>query len=300
MSKPVKNYASHLALRELSLPPGSEWTPGLPGWSLIQIKGGSGYWLEAQSSTELASGTVLLVAGATTGQVRASLLNGLTLHYFNVIPARLTGLITLGELDRFQQAAARGKLAFQVVPAAEPVAVKMAELCVRQNHEALSVRLGLLQLVVEMFGPELEPVAAVEDLISIDARERLRKFLAETPPDALLEISFNELARTAGCTSRHLSRIFCELVGMSFRDKRAEIRLARARELLANSQTKVVEVALESGYKSLSFFNLMFTRRFGISPGKWRQKNGMLKGSGGSRNPQFQKPAVNKTRRLVA
>jgi AraC-like DNA-binding protein len=61
---------------------------------------------------------------------------------------------------------------------------------------------------------------------------------------------------------------------MSFRDKRAELRLARARELLATSNSKVVEVALESGYKSLSLFNLMFARRFGTSPGKWRQQHG--------------------------
>jgi AraC-like DNA-binding protein len=46
--------------------------------------------------------------------------------------------------------------------------------------------------------------------------------------------------------------------------------------LLATSQTKVVEVALESGYKSVSLFNLMFTRRFGVSPGRWRQKNQSL------------------------
>jgi len=49
--------------------------------------------------------------------------------------------------------------------------------------------------------------------------------------------------------------------------------MARARELLATSNSKVVEVALESGYKSLSMFNLVFTRRFGTSPGRWRQKN---------------------------
>ncbi len=88
----------------------------------------------------------------------------------------------------------------------------------------------------------------------------------------MLEISFGELAKATHCTPRHLSRVFCELTGMSFRDKRAEIRLARARELLATSKSKVVEVALESGYKSLSLFNLMFTRRFGTSPGRWRQK----------------------------
>jgi AraC-like DNA-binding protein len=59
---------------------------------------------------------------------------------------------------------------------------------------------------------------------------------------------------------------------MSFRDKRAEVQLGRARELLATSKSKIVEVALESGYKSLSLFNLMFTRRFGTSPGRWREK----------------------------
>ncbi|HWF19415.1 MAG TPA: helix-turn-helix transcriptional regulator [Verrucomicrobiae bacterium] len=75
------------------------------------------------------------------------------------------------------------------------------------------------------------------------------------------------------CTARHLSRIFHELAGMSFRDKRAELRLARARELLATTNSKVVDVALESGYKSLSLFNLMFARRFGMSPGKWRKQH---------------------------
>jgi transcriptional regulator GlxA family with amidase domain len=105
--------------------------------------------------------------------------------------------------------------------------------------------------------------------------------LERTPSAELLEMSFGELARQTHCTSRHLSRLFRELVGMSFRDKRAELRLTRARDLLATSRSKVVEVALESGYKSLSLFNLMFTRHFGTSPGRWRQKhqiNGESKG----------------------
>ena len=54
-------------------------------------------------------------------------------------------------------------------------------------------------------------------------------------------------------------------------------RETRARELLASGNSKVVDVALESGYKSLSLFNLMFARRYGTSPGKWRQKNGSQK-----------------------
>ena len=48
----------------------------------------------------------------------------------------------------------------------------------------------------------------------------------------------------------------------------------RARELLATTKSKVVDVALESGYQSLSLFNFMFNRRFGMSPGRWRQTFG--------------------------
>ena len=78
-------------------------------------------------------------------------------------------------------------------------------------------------------------------------------------------------------TPRHLSRTFNELVGMSFRAKRAEIQLTRARELLANSNSKIVDVALESGFKSLSLFNMMFARRFGTSPRGWRQQNAITR-----------------------
>jgi AraC-like DNA-binding protein len=197
-------------------------------------------------------------------------LGGLSLCVFSVIPARLTGLITLGEQDFLETASARKEFSLRIFPPRNPVAVKMLELYAGRNSGGLLFRLKLLQLFVEVFGSELEQAASNWE--TADARERLRVLLERTPSAELLEMSFDELARMTHCTSRHLSRIFRELVGMSFRDKRAELRLTRARDLLATSRSKVVEVALESGYKSLSLFNLMFTRHFGTSPGRWRQK----------------------------
>jgi AraC-like DNA-binding protein len=60
---------------------------------------------------------------------------------------------------------------------------------------------------------------------------------------------------------------------MSFRQKQAQVRLLRAQELLATTESKVVEVALESGYQSLSLFNFMFKRHFGVTPAKWRDQS---------------------------
>jgi AraC-like DNA-binding protein len=239
------------------------------------VEEGMGYWLQAQSSIDLKTGTVLLVFGDGQGRIRASQLNSMSVYSFSVTPTRLTGLITLSEQDFLKQAAAQSELAFQVFPAASPVALKMRELYASNNPSGLLFRLTLLQLFVEIFGKKIEQAAPPQK--DGDARERLRSFLMSVSPDRLSEMSFEELARITRCTPRHLSRIFCEMTGMSFCGKRAEIRLGRARELLATSQSKVVEVAFESGYKSLSLFNQMFTRRFGISPGKWRQKNGVTR-----------------------
>jgi AraC-like DNA-binding protein len=276
-------YEPHLAIRELSISSGKEWLPRPSDWSLIQVEEGMGYWLQGQSSIDLKTGTVLLVFGDGQGRIRASQLSRMSLYSFSVTPARLTGLITLSEQDFLKQAASQSELAFQIFPAFSPIASKMKELYAGNNPRGLLFRLTLLQLFVEVFGKKLEQVVPPQK--EGDARERLRAFLTTASPDILSEMSFDELARITRCTPRHLSRIFYELMGMSFCEKRAEIRLGRARELLATSKSKVVEVAFESGYKSLSLFNQMFTRHFGVSPGKWRQKNGISRVAESRRNP---------------
>lgn len=291
MDKPKKEqqrwHEPHLAVREFSLGPGREWLPGAPGWSLVQVHNGTGYCLRPASSAELATGTTLLMAEQARAVIRASQLGELSLRTFNVMPARLTGLMTLGE-ENFLKTAAHRESAVRIFPPQSAVAVKMRELSAGRGPAGLMWRLKLLQLFVEAFGDELESVAPPPD--GADARERLRALLHRTPPGELVEMSFGELARRTHCTPRHLSRIFHELVGMSFRDKRAEIRLARACELLATSNAKVVEVALESGYKSLSLFNLVFTRRFGTSPGRWRQKQSGGAVLGGNRSISNPRP----------
>jgi AraC-like DNA-binding protein len=272
MKKPNRTYEPHLTLREISLRPGAEWAPIWASWTLIHVTEGAGYCLQPDSNHDLENGSVLLINGEMPGVIRASNLSPLTLHTFTVMPTRLTGLLTLSEQSFFQSANARKEPGLKIFAPSHPVAARLKEMCGGGNPAALPFRLKLFQLFVEIFTKDLDqptsPTAAT------DARERLRVFLDETPSSELLEMSFNELAQLTNCTSRHLSRIFRELVGKSFRDKRAEIRLARARELLATSNSKVVDIALESGYKSLSLFNLMFSRRFGTSPGKWRQKHG--------------------------
>lgn len=272
-----------MAIREITIPSGGEWLPRVSGWSLIHVRQGSGYCLQPQGNQELVTGNLLLVAGFLQGSIRASQLGELSLCSFHIIPERLTGLITLDEQHLLKLPPANESL-LKILPPDSPVAIKTSELFTDKNRRGLLFRLKLLQIFAEFLLEEPRQPELMEfNADTSDAMKRLQGFLQELPVSELMEMDFNELAERTRCTSRHLSRIFCKLVGMSFTDKRAELRLAKAQELLATSNSKVVQVALDSGYNSLSQFNLMFTRRYGISPGKWRQKNGFTNINKGKR-----------------
>lgn len=270
MKKYKSSYEPHLTLREIFVPPSSEWTPRFSGWSLVQVREGAGYYLQSSSNLELETGAVLVLAESATGIVRASQLGGMTLCGFNVIPSRLTGLMALSEQRLLEAAATNRESTVQSLAPEHRVAVKMAGMIAEPRRADLLFRLKLLELMVDLFIVRMKQSMPVID--SQDARKRLQDFLERTPSSELIEIDFEELAQMTHCTSRHLSRIFHELVGVSFREMRAELRLTRARELLATTNHKVIDVALESGYKSLSLFNLVFARRFGISPARWRKQ----------------------------
>jgi len=199
-------------------------------------------------------------------------LAGMSLVYFRIAPELLTGLTTAGEQCFFEDAAVRREFSFQLLSGDHPVAAKFKDLCVQRNRKDFGYRLQLLGMFGDVFAGLANAHSVPDTAAPQDARARLRQFLDQSPASEWLNLSFAEVVERINCTPRHLSRIFRELTGMSFREKQAKIRLLRARELLASTESKVVDVALDSGFQSLNLFNLMFRRRFGLSPGKWRKE----------------------------
>jgi AraC-like DNA-binding protein len=271
MAKLDYSYEHHLIVKEIFLEPGQEWALRLPGWSMILIKEGTGYWMNRQQNQQLLLGAILLVTDRVEGSILASRLGGVLLHIFRVEPHRLTGLITLREQRYFEASAVRAELSLRILPPESSVAARLRDLSCHPKRNALHFRIQFLQLLFEAFGSELKEEAP-EPARHPGAKDRLRKLLEQTPVSEMLEMSFSDLVEKAMCTPRHLNRVFHEVVGKSFRDKQTEVRLSRAQELLATTESKVLEVALESGYQSVSLFNLMFKKHFGVTPGLWREK----------------------------
>ena len=272
-------FEPHLVLRELNLAPGGEWNVQSTGWCLLHVTAGVGYWLHPLKNLELETGSVVVSSDRAQGIARASQLGPLQVHYFQLQPERLSGLVSWGEHQFLQQAATHEQFSLRVFPQAAELSEQFRRICFNvKTPTSFRFRLQLLGLFVQAFGEELATQKSNPEQPT-DAKSRLINLLNERPPSELLDLTYADLVRETRCTARHLSRIFHEVVGMSFREKQAQVRLSRAQELLATTESKVVEVALESGYQSLSLFNLMFKRRFGMTPAKWRDQTRNRKGS---------------------
>ena len=81
-----------------------------------------------------------------------------------------------------------------------------------------------------------------------------------------------QLASLCGCSGRHFNRLFRSCFGISVRARQTELRLLKARQLLTETEKKVLEIAVDSGYRNLSLFNLLFKRQFGMTPSETRRK----------------------------
>jgi AraC-like DNA-binding protein len=268
-TKTAHLYEPQLALREIVVPPGGEWLPQSEGWLVAHVSAGVGYWLHSRLNRELQEGTVLLLSNQIQGVVRASQVGELRLQYFQVEPGRLLGLASAADEQFLKEAAGSETLSMRVLSPDVRVSEVFQRLAAAESGTTFPARVGMLQLFLEVFGGGF-PSACGEAPGALDARERLRQALRELPADRLMEMEFSELVSRTGCSARHVSRLFAELVGVPFRDKQIELRLARACELLATTDSKVADVALECGYQSTSLFNLTFRDRHGSSPARWR------------------------------
>lgn len=102
-----------------------------------------------------------------------------------------------------------------------------------------------------------QPVAAVE---------RARAYLQDRPTET---VTLSEVGRVVGVTISHLVRSFSRAVGLPPKSYHAQVRLARARRLLAAGKS-VTWVAYECGFADQSHLSRRFKECYGVTPGAFQ------------------------------
>ncbi|HME71936.1 MAG TPA: AraC family transcriptional regulator [Myxococcota bacterium] len=137
---------------------------------------------------------------------------------------------------------------------------------------AIRAPLRFVSTVLELvsLGGEAEPGVAKPVFFRRTRTDSLLEALAAVQSEPLEDLSLPTLAARLAVSERQVSRLFQEHVGMSFRTWATELRLERARRLLAETDLPIIDVAGETGWSSLAHFNSVFRRRAGSTPTGYR------------------------------
>lgn len=83
-------------------------------------------------------------------------------------------------------------------------------------------------------------------------------------------LTLASLSKVYYVSEKYLGRIIKKALGMSFHAYLNEVRLHNAAALLRTQDMTVTDIALDSGFENVTYFNRMFKRKFGITPTRYR------------------------------
>ncbi len=153
------------------------------------------------------------------------------------------------------------------------VAARLAGLTVAAvAAQDLILKAGVLDLLA-LFGGAI-PERIAEDSPRTGAVPGLRAAIAHLDRTLDRAVAVDELCSIAGLGRSRFDQLFRSATGYSATDYHLRARLARAAELLRTSDRGVLDIGLTCGFGSASRFYDAFSRLHGVSPGRWRRRQG--------------------------
>jgi len=92
-------------------------------------------------------------------------------------------------------------------------------------------------------------------------------------------LSVQEAARACGMSRNHFSRLFGEVMGLSFPQFALRYRLSCVADQLASTDDPIKTVASAWGFTDDSHLHHQFRRHYGVSPSEYRRRRTRLSSS---------------------
>jgi AraC-like DNA-binding protein len=148
-------------------------------------------------------------------------------------------------------------------PSEERRRISLLEIEARLRRLALTVPPG-----VEARRPQ--HAAAVLGEGSLTRAEQMARFIAEHYPEPL---TMARISREVGWHPNYAMQVFHRAFGVTLLEYVTQHRLSHAQRLLVTTEDLILNIALGSGFGSLSRFNQAFRRSFGCTPRDYRQQH---------------------------
>jgi AraC-like DNA-binding protein len=258
-----------LQLNRLKQP--EEWHAGLDGIAFLLARGGDGQFIAGPSKQGFSAGDVLVISSASEGKLCVLKGREMVFWWFSLRFEHLYPLFANEEICLIQSLYDRFK-STRLYAASSPIATECHRLLAAAppqynlDHRSHILRVAATILSAEM--AQLRPPSGS----FVRVEDHLKLVFETLTFQEILTLSVQELAGRFSCSRRHLNRLFHQYFGLSVASLRMEMRLLKAASLLRDPDVKVINVAEQCGFNHLGLFNTCFRRRFGMSPGQWRNE----------------------------
>jgi len=135
-----------------------------------------------------------------------------------------------------------------------------------RRAEASSFRASAIREILRLVADEVERRLIAHLTAPLATDDVLDRVLARVHACFLEPICLSQVAREAGVSRQHLGRLWKRKLGVSFNGYLHALRIEHACALLREHGKKIIDVAFESGFGSISQFNRVFRQVQGISP----------------------------------
>lgn len=120
------------------------------------------------------------------------------------------------------------------------------------------------------YATRLEKLPANARALSLPPR-LLRRVLERMQADLSADIDLATLAAESGYSRAHFLRTFRAATGQTPHRYLLDLRLDRARELIANKSMPLIDIAADCGFSSHGHLTTAFRSRFGVAPSAYRR-----------------------------
>ena len=137
----------------------------------------------------------------------------------------------------------------------------------RPKAYQLAVKGYLFQFFFHLFGND----GVEKSKENRKAMERIKLILQIIEKDYREDLTVEEMAKALGFSQSHFMKFFKANMGKSFVQYLNDYRLTRAARFLAMTSRDVLEIAIDSGFSNISYFNRLFKKKFHMTPMEYRK-----------------------------
>lgn len=157
-----------------------------------------------------------------------------------------------------------------------PLMLSIVQEIINCKRNGIFKRMFLEAKVIELLMLQLEQMNAFKDTNLNSIRnsdiEKMYQIKEIILNNLTISYSLTELARQVGTNEYTLKRVFKRVFGTSVFSFWNEMKMQKAKKMLAEEQLRVKEVAEKIGYKHPQHFSTAFKKHFGINPGQLKSK----------------------------